>query len=47
MGEDFVKGVVVLGVGMSVVFIGLGVLYVMLLAIPMVNPKEAADDNKQ
>jgi hypothetical protein len=37
MGAEMAKGVVTLGVGMTVVFLVLGILYVMLLLLPMVN----------
>ena len=37
MENELAKGVVTLGVGMVVVFLVLGILYFMLLAMPLVN----------
>jgi Na+-transporting methylmalonyl-CoA/oxaloacetate decarboxylase gamma subunit len=37
MAEELMKGVVTLGVGMTVVFLVLGILYGMLLLMPLVN----------
>ena len=40
MGEQLMTGVITLGVGMTVVFLVLGILYGMLLLMPLLNKSE-------
>ncbi len=43
MSEQLATAFVTLFVGMTVVFLVLGILYVMLLAMPMVNGKNSEE----
>lgn len=40
MGEQLTTGIITLGVGMTVVFLVLGILYGMLLLMPLLNKSE-------
>ena len=40
MGEQLMTGLITLGVGMTVVFLVLGILYGMLLLMPLLNKSE-------
>lgn len=40
MGEQLMTGFITLGVGMTVVFLVLGILYGMLLLMPLLNKSE-------
>lgn len=40
MGEQLMTGIITLGVGMTVVFLVLGILYGMLLLMPLLNKSE-------
>lgn len=40
MEGELMKGIITLGVGMTVVFLVLGILYAMLLLMPLLNKGE-------